>query len=67
MGGIVLMLHVANVACCNSHGWGKMLSTSLHCQRQRAEGEYVCNTAGQLFPNVYCPFPKKTLYLQCQY
>ena len=54
MGEIVLMLRVANVACCNSHGggqnnihyWG---TTCTHCQRQRAEGEYVCNTVDQLF------------------
>ena len=64
MGGIVLMLHVANVACCNSHGCGSMHiyyggATSTHCQRQRAEGEYVCNTAGQLFPNVLLSVSRK--------
>ena len=66
MGGIVLMLHVANVACCNSHGCGSMHiyyggATSTHCQRQRAEGEYVCNTAGQLFPNVLLSVSKKNV------
>ena len=40
----------------NTHyGW----TTCMHSQRQRAEGEYVCNTAGQLFPNVLLSVSQK--------
>ena len=64
MGGIVLMLHVANVACCNSHGCGSMHiyyggATSTHCQRQRAEGEYFVIPRANFFLMFYCPFRKK--------
>ena len=31
MGEIVLMLHVANVACCNSHGWGANFFLMFYC------------------------------------
>ena len=36
-----------------------MRGTSSNSQRQRAEGEYVYNTAGQLFPNVLLSVSQK--------
>ena len=68
MGEIVLMLHVANVACCNSHGGGQnnihyFGITCTHCQRQRAEGEYFVIPLANFFLMFYCPFRKKKRYI----
>ena len=69
MGGIVLMLHVANVACCNSHGWGKPcvgnnthygggLTVRIVSVSELKESPFVIPRANFSLM-FYCPFPKK--------
>ena len=50
------MLH-ATCYSCTFYWWGNNThygwTTCTHSQRQQAEGEYVYNTAGPTFPNVF--------------